>query len=380
MFIIMKTKLLLLSTALACTSLAATAQTQSTTPKTITSSNAEFFIDNQWYGIDDNGKTVYYQPVFSHEPLNGVAYNPADTFTNSTGDTTFVTNPYSFALKGTSKAGEQTWFSKFNLEEKGWKAEEKWDSLATEASLRLSDTYIGNAVFLGADVLGDDITFMSGVARYDADGYMTDEYLKSGSDGWISTKNPGTNIEFYDQVYIYWQENTENTLVTRIRNLYPTGYTYVGTTYAGIHFRDWYPFRNSQWKDIDNNKTTTYVVYRYVKVLDSNYLNALNSGQSHNERFVKVGNNWYYCPLAQNEGEDHHYVHANGYLGYKFTVNHTGKSESSTGVDDVVSLKDIVATRYINLQGQVSTTPFKGVNIVEHTYSDGAKKTVKAIY
>lgn len=51
----------------------------------------------------------------------------------------------------------------------------------------------------------------------------------------------------------------------------------------------------------------------------------------------------------------------------------------ATGIEQVVADKQVASTRYINVAGQESETPFSGVNIVVITYTDGTTSTVKVI-
>lgn len=50
-----------------------------------------------------------------------------------------------------------------------------------------------------------------------------------------------------------------------------------------------------------------------------------------------------------------------------------------TAVDDVKAAKEVKSVRYYNMAGMVSDQPFDGVNIVEKTFTDGSRKTVKQI-
>ena len=51
-----------------------------------------------------------------------------------------------------------------------------------------------------------------------------------------------------------------------------------------------------------------------------------------------------------------------------------------TGVDEnVQTVKTLVNTQYVDLQGRVSDKPFEGLNIVRKTFSDGSVTTMKAI-
>lgn len=48
-----------------------------------------------------------------------------------------------------------------------------------------------------------------------------------------------------------------------------------------------------------------------------------------------------------------------------------------TSVAEVSAAKELASVKYVNLQGQVSATPFEGVNIQVSTYTDGSTRTVK---
>lgn len=50
-----------------------------------------------------------------------------------------------------------------------------------------------------------------------------------------------------------------------------------------------------------------------------------------------------------------------------------------SGVEQIVTDRQIARVRYINVAGQESDTPFDGVNIVVTTYTDGASSTVKVM-
>ena len=70
-------------------------------------------------------------------------------------------------------------------------------------------------------------------------------------------------------------------------------------------------------------------------------------------------------------------------LGYYVTedrvkVVYTAETIIS-GVTDVLGTKQAVSVRYYNVAGQVSATPFEGVNIVRTTYTDGTTSTHKVI-
>lgn len=68
-----------------------------------------------------------------------------------------------------------------------------------------------------------------------------------------------------------------------------------------------------------------------------------------------------------------------------YTILNGRKSESvitfppvaPSAVNDVTAAKSVASVKYVNLQGQVSATPFEGVNIQVSTYTDGSTKAVK---
>ena len=50
-----------------------------------------------------------------------------------------------------------------------------------------------------------------------------------------------------------------------------------------------------------------------------------------------------------------------------------------TGVENLNAGKDIVEVQYVNAAGMVSSTPFKGVNMVVTRYADGSQRTTKVV-
>ena len=52
--------------------------------------------------------------------------------------------------------------------------------------------------------------------------------------------------------------------------------------------------------------------------------------------------------------------------------------DTSTGVRNISS-KTVTSVEYINMNGQVSNVPFKGVNVVVTKYADGTKSTAKIV-
>lgn len=57
----------------------------------------------------------------------------------------------------------------------------------------------------------------------------------------------------------------------------------------------------------------------------------------------------------------------------------TAKINNNTGIEQILSDKEIDHVRYINVAGQESDMPFDGVNIMVTTYTDGTTTTVKVI-
>ena len=87
--------------------------------------------------------------------------------------------------------------------------------------------------------------------------------------------------------------------------------------------------------------------------------------------------------VTDNPGERPTYVDSEGGV-YIYTVIVYPLRLSSpgilTGVDEnVQSVKTLVNTQYVDLQGRVSDKPFEGLNIVRKTFSDGSVTTMKAI-
>ena len=87
--------------------------------------------------------------------------------------------------------------------------------------------------------------------------------------------------------------------------------------------------------------------------------------------------------VTDNPGERPTYVDSEGGV-YIYTVIVYPLRLSSpgvlTGVDEnVQTVKTLVNTQYVDLQGRVSDKPFEGLNIVRKTFSDGSVTTMKAI-
>lgn len=64
------------------------------------------------------------------------------------------------------------------------------------------------------------------------------------------------------------------------------------------------------------------------------------------------------------------------YVVYPLAIS---QSQVITGVDNLNASKDVVSVQYVNAAGMVSTTPFKGVNMVVTRYADGSQVTTKVV-
>lgn len=64
------------------------------------------------------------------------------------------------------------------------------------------------------------------------------------------------------------------------------------------------------------------------------------------------------------------------YVVYPLAIS---ASQVITGVDNLNASKDVVSVQYVNAAGMVSTTPFKGVNMVVTRYADGSQVTTKVV-
>jgi hypothetical protein len=64
------------------------------------------------------------------------------------------------------------------------------------------------------------------------------------------------------------------------------------------------------------------------------------------------------------------------YVVYPLAIT---ESQVITGVDNLNAGKDVVSVQYVNAAGMVSTTPFKGVNMVVTRYADGSQVTTKVV-
>ena len=88
-------------------------------------------------------------------------------------------------------------------------------------------------------------------------------------------------------------------------------------------------------------------------------------------------------PVTDDPGVKPTFTDAEGYV-YTYTVIvyplRLPQPGIVTGVDEnVTSVKTLVNTQYVDLQGRTSDTPFQGLNIVRKTYSDGSVITLKAM-
>ena len=71
-------------------------------------------------------------------------------------------------------------------------------------------------------------------------------------------------------------------------------------------------------------------------------------------------------------------VHAyENYMIYGTEFNRN--SDVLTGVENLNVNKNVVAVQYVNVAGQVSNTPFEGVNMVITRYADGTQTTTKVV-
>lgn len=70
-------------------------------------------------------------------------------------------------------------------------------------------------------------------------------------------------------------------------------------------------------------------------------------------------------------------IHA--YENYLVYVTEVATKDVLTGVENLNGAKGVVAVQYVNVAGQVSNTPFEGVNMVITRYADGSQVTSKVI-
>ncbi len=151
---------------------------------------------------------------------------------------------------------------------------------------------------------------------------------------------------------------------------------------CGLHFKDVIPVSTAlSCFDVD------YVIYWYGKV-KSDMVGQIPQGDTRNSSFVKIGDEWYYYALpsskdiyvatsqmnyaAGTSGEPTYSSPAGFHLNAHFDVDNV-----STGLDQNLAGKQVASTRYYNLQGMESSTPFSGFNLMRVVYSDGTSKAVK---
>lgn len=58
---------------------------------------------------------------------------------------------------------------------------------------------------------------------------------------------------------------------------------------------------------------------------------------------------------------------------------YTGRGDTITGVEGI-DASDVASVKYVNLSGMTSDKPFKGVNVVVVTRTDGSTQTTKAVF
>lgn len=327
----------------------------------------DIIMDNKY--TDNDNANILYQKTFDagEYPESAITYS---------GGTAFVLNP---------QISKSRIFYGFNDNEKkaiepyknnltSWDEEEPWYGAGVEASIITTDDFTKKMSSFSTE-------HTIQIIRNDPYNYFTDN--EDIYDNWI--KNglvSGTHQVPY---------NTIN---------FTSGNHAINTT-TGVHFKDVFPHRVAN----GDKFTIDYVVYYYTPIPNSR--NFGNSGlttyqylekniNNINSSFIKIGTTWYYFAIPDKA---HRFIATsesdlsykpgkstdatNGRftapVGYHFSV--TFNSDIVTNVKDVVdaSAAEVKSVRYTNLQGQASNTPFKGVNIVERTYSDGSRKVTKEI-
>lgn len=71
-----------------------------------------------------------------------------------------------------------------------------------------------------------------------------------------------------------------------------------------------------------------------------------------------------------------------GYSPVTVDENAAGSVEMTSvvsGIESILAGENVVAVKYVNVTGQVSEVPFRGVNIVVVNYSDGTSKAIKVL-
>lgn len=327
----------------------------------------DIIMDNKY--TDDNNANILYQKTFdaSEYPESAITYS---------GGTAFVLNPQIsksrifYGFNDNDKKAIEPY--KNNLT--SWGEEEPWYGAGVEASIITTDDFTKKMSSFSTE-------HTIQIIRNDPYNYFTEN--EDIYDNWI--KNglvSGTHQVPY---------NTIN---------FTSGKYEIKTT-TGVHFKDVFPHRVAN----GDKFTIDYVVYYYTPI--PNNINFGNSGlttyqylekniNNINSSFIKIGTTWYYFAIPDKahrfiatSASDLSYKPGkstdatNGRftapVGYHFSA--TFNNDIVTNVKDVVnaSAAEVKSVRYTNLQGQASNTPFKGVNIVERTYSDGSRKVTKEI-
>lgn len=62
-----------------------------------------------------------------------------------------------------------------------------------------------------------------------------------------------------------------------------------------------------------------------------------------------------------------------------FTVTFTAQKSTGTGVTQVAASRSVACRHYVSMQGQVSSQPFSGVNVLVTTYTDGSTSSCKVM-
>lgn len=319
--------------------------------------------------MDDNYQDETKDGVIYQETFDASEYpESAITYYNNAA---YVLNPQTskskvfYGLSNNQKAIEPY---KSNLT--SWSSNEPWYGVGVEASIITTDDFTKKM-----SSFSDEHNIL--IVRNDPYGYFTEN----------------------EDIYTNW---IESGLVSGTHQA-PYSVTSItgGTATRGVHFKDVFPHRVAD----GDNFTIDYVVYYYAQV--TNQRNFSGSGlttykyldknvNSLNSSFIKIGGTWYYFAIPDKA---HRFIATsdsdlsykpgkstdatNGRfdapVGYHFSVKFS--NDVITGVEDVAnaSSAEAVSVRYTNVQGQVSSTPFNGINIVERVYSDGSRKVAKEL-